>query len=758
MSKNLIERCGLALQVYAQAIAIVAERSGAEYTAPRIHDEERIRLAGRLAMPGTTAPANQGPPALQSLAGHLHGASQHGYYAPQVLDATQASAIMPLLPRPDGLTDSYRKLWQAMQRQLVELPGDAAPDLREAGYLGLLQRYTWAMAAPGGGDTDISLFDYTRVQAALAVCLAEHSTEQSEVALLIGGDVSGVQDWLYTIGSEGAAKSLRGRSVYLQLLSEIIAQWLLDSLELPSCNLLYAGGGNFYILAPLNAAARLDVLQVELTQRLLKMHDGALYVALGHTKLTRAELEQQEIGKAWGRVNAEMSLRKRRRFAELTDNEMAQAIGSPLAGTGKPKDSCRVCRRPICQDEKPAPNEDEERACQLCDSFEDLGNRLPNADFLVVSRLPKTTAAEAVLDWRAGLGQFGYDVQFVWQDRQGRGAWRAPASDLVRIYFWKPEQSTLNAFPGVPDPATSVWLYRPLAQAVPMRDGRVATFDQLETEGVQRWGVLRMDVDKLGAIFQHGVQPASLGRVVGLSGLLRLFFEGYVPQLADGFNANERRRIYLMYAGGDDLFVVGGWSHLPELAWEIRQALRKFAAGNDKLTISAGISLALSERYPIYQAAADAGEAEAMAKREGRNRIAFLGQAVEWERFIAVRKQTLEMSAWFTSTTYRAPRSILTNLATVYAEWHSYRRRELGQLTKQGQKGLYKNHKEIFLGPWQWHLLYGVNRARERMTDNSLRDGIDALVTSVLHGEIRHLGLEIRWVELLTRTRSEDNK
>ncbi len=485
--------------------------------------------------------------------------------------------------------------------------------------------------------------------------------QKSEVALLVGGDVSGVQDWLYTIGSEGAARSLRGRSVYLQLLSEIIAQWLLDSLELPSCNLLYAGGGNFYILAPLSAASLLDALQVELTRRLLKMHDGALYVALGHTTMTSAELEEQKVGGAWGRVNEALSLRKRRRFAELTDEEMVQAIGSPLTGTGKLEDSCRICRRPIRQGEKTSKNEDGERICQLCGSFEALGNRLRNADFLVVSRLSKATAAEAVLDWREGLGQFGYDVQFVWQDRQGRGAWQVPASDLVRIYFWKPELSTLDAFPGVPDPATSVWLYRSLAQAAPIHDGHVATFDQLETEGIQRWGVLRMDVDKLGAIFQQGVQPASLSRVVGLSAMLRLFFEGYVPQLASAFNA-ERPSIYLMYAGGDDLFVVGGWSHLPELAWKIREALREFAAGNDKLTISAGISLALSERYPIYQAAKDAGEAEAMAKNEGRNRIAFLGQAVEWERFIAVRKQTLEMSAWFTPTASRAPRSILTDL------------------------------------------------------------------------------------------------
>ncbi len=757
MSMNLVERCNTALEAYASALNIIARRAGAASQPVNIDDKLLLRQADWLALPARGADSEKTLPALQSLIGHLYGKKSHAYYTPQLLDM-ERSTIIPSPDRPTDLAVQYASVWNSMQRELGAIASDIAPPVREAAVLGILQRYGWSMAAPGATDSDVALYDYTRVQAALAVCLADQSAEASAVGLLIGGDVSGVQDWLYTIGSEGAAKSLRGRSVYLQLLSEIIAQWLLDRLELPSCNLLYAGGGNFYILAPLSAAAQLDLLQVELTQRILKMHDGALYVALGHTVMARSELELQAVGEVWGRINVTMSERKRRRFAELTDDEMVKTIGCALAGTGKLEDSCRICRRPIGPGEKPKLNENQERACQLCSSFEDLGNQLPNADFLVVSRLLMATRAEAVLDWSAGFGQFGYDVQFVWQDRQGCGAWQAPTSELVRIYFWKQEMSTLNAFPGSPAPATSVWLYRPLAQAVPMCGGRVATFDQLESEGIQRWGVLRMDVDKLGTIFQQGVQLASLSRVVGLSGMLRLFFEGYVPQLADEFNHKKQRRIYLMYAGGDDLFVVGGWSYLPDLAWKIHEALRDFAAGNDQITISAGIALALSERYPIYQAARDAGEAEEMAKREGRNRIAFLGQAVEWEQFITVRKQTLEMSTWFTSTTSRVPRGILTNLATIYSEWYTYRRRELGQLAKQGQKRLYQNHTDIFLGPWQWHLLYGINRAKGRMTDNSLRNSIDNLVISVLHGEIKHLGLEIRWVELLTRTRLEGNK
>jgi CRISPR-associated protein Csm1 len=47
-----------------------------------------------------------------------------------------------------------------------------------------------------------------------------------EVALLVGGDITGIQRFIYTISSKGAAKSLRGCSAYLNLLCDAIAEWL----------------------------------------------------------------------------------------------------------------------------------------------------------------------------------------------------------------------------------------------------------------------------------------------------------------------------------------------------------------------------------------------------------------------------------------------------------------------------------------------------------------------------------------------------
>jgi CRISPR-associated protein Csm1 len=73
---------------------------------------------------------------------------------------------------------------------------------------------------------------------------------EEPVALLIGGDLSGIQRFLYAISSEGAAKSLRGRSAYLALLADAAVEFLLRELDLPPTQVVYRSGGHFYLLAP----------------------------------------------------------------------------------------------------------------------------------------------------------------------------------------------------------------------------------------------------------------------------------------------------------------------------------------------------------------------------------------------------------------------------------------------------------------------------------------------------------------------------
>ena len=87
---------------------------------------------------------------------------------------------------------------------------------------------------------DISLYIHSKVTAALAACMYEYFSankikdykkycydqsgnsefRKQDAFLLVSGDFSGIQDFIYTVPSKGALKSLRGRSFYLEIFME----------------------------------------------------------------------------------------------------------------------------------------------------------------------------------------------------------------------------------------------------------------------------------------------------------------------------------------------------------------------------------------------------------------------------------------------------------------------------------------------------------------------------------------------------------
>ena len=100
------------------------------------------------------------------------------------------------------------------------------------------------------------------------------------------------------------------------------------------------------------------------------------------------------------------------------------------------------------------------------------------------------------------------------------------------------------------------------------------------SEGIHRLGVLRMDVDNLGTVFQKGLaQRATISRVSTLSFNLSLFFEGWINAFLK--RENFQNRTYLIYSGGDDLFLVGSWDKIIEAAYEIRKAFGRYTQKQD---------------------------------------------------------------------------------------------------------------------------------------------------------------------------------
>ncbi len=715
----------------------------------------------------------------------------------------------------EAIREAYRSLWRGFSegaRALLKAHenGESLPVYLESMLL-LLQRYAWCVpSAYYRALPDISLYDHSRVAAALAVCLLEkdeaaidrmldalerwpearekdvpppRELEEAEVALLVGGDISGVQDFIYTITARGATSALRGRSFYLQLLTEAVARYILRRLQLPATSLLYQGGGGFYLLTRPSDQGRMREIQGEVSRILLAHHRGNLYLALEAVPLAASDFYAGRIARKWEELRKRLQRAKQHRFAEL--GEGLGALFHPQGHGGNEEHACQVCGQ-----EHPGTKEEEEvRKCPPCRSYEDLGDDLRRACYLWMAEVepsaPEDPLAVSPGGWDEVLAAFGIQAGVV-EDRN-----QVPRVDGPR-WILALEDEAMEGLQ--PDPQTVVGRrllvnvtpilteaeYRELRGKV--KDlpvpGSIKPFSVMECQstGIQRLGVLRMDLDSLGELFSEGLgKNATLSRVAALSFAISLFFEGWVEQRAKQINRMDpkgRERLYSIYSGGDDLFFVGSWDAVVELARGIRADLSRFAAGHPGIHASAGIAL-VGGRYPLYQAAEDAGRAEDRAKgfrreengRELRkNAIGFLGQVLPWDRLgmedCREGMETAHTLAHFLERLTRprgeggmgVPKAllqILIRLQEQYQEAAEKRRQRGDDRNREGQE-------QVYYGPWMWRGYYFLKRMARRYEKENpeVSRAVDDLAER-LHGEdfraIEWIGLAARWAELLGR-------
>jgi len=660
-----------------------------------------------------------------------------------------------IFPTNGEVVANYPDLWTGLNGDLLGRDY-SAPEEFTTVFLAALRKWAWCVpAAAYKHEPDVSLYDHSKMAGALAVCLImldeAHLSElerdpfrHREAALLVGGDVSGIQRFLYTVSSHGAAKSLRGRSAYLQLLSETIARFVLRELGLPPCNLIYSSGGHFYLLAPLTARERLDGLAEEITQRLLDAHGGDLAVVLDAVVLQGIDfhVEEGHLPERWAQLSLELRRRKHQLFRALAAKAHTKIFG-PFH-TGGESERCAVCheewsnRRPLESDPEGI------RECSLCLSFEELSRLIArSSEFLVLSPRPGPPRRE--LKWHTILASFGTEIWFCRAEELTDRA--SPESAIARV-----NETDLSPCEGIP-----LQEFRFLPTITPWGEQGIQDLAEMAatSEGAAYWAALRMDVDDLGEVFRKGLgECASLSRLATLSSMLSLFFEGYLNALCRRLDP-EAQHLYLLYAGGDDLLLIGSWDRVLEAAWAIREDFKAFTCQNPSLTLSGGISLH-HVKYPLYQAAADAKDYLEVAKRfvheDGHRKNAFTlwGEALDWPTLHWLREwkerlvRLLEGIEDEEGKRISLSRGFLHKLASIHALWKAnaeLSRREVSLSAGELQKRIHYHR-------WLWRLVYQLAREDRRFREDLERLQQDLVASD---GKIAHLNALVRWVEFATR-------
>lgn len=598
--------------------------------------------------------------------------------------------------------DAYKKLWQAFKKEVGKATeGKQYTPAHYQTLVALLHKYTSRMPSATPWEKteektipDISLYDHLRTTAAIAACIGrelietevddelkrhiEKKESDRNISALIKGDISGIQDFLYHVLSDGAANQLRGRSLYLQLLTEAIAHWVLRQFGLPVTNLLLASGGHFYILAPYSKATeKLDLIRQTISEKLWTLHRGNISCILAGISIKAHDFKAENFLCKWEAVSKKVQQRKQQKWAEMGSEVMFENLFEPYQNRAV-DDS----------------NESEKDYWK----FGELGKQLRKAEYMIAFEVTDEFTNAEKPTWNKGIKMFGLDIRICEDTDEKPEPEHAKRAIVYRL-------GETNFLTGIDkyqwDGVSETYDFRIFKPVIATRHDtddpdKIADYDYLAeaSEGVKWLGALRMDVDNLGRVFTEKLEKATISRLATLSESICLFFEGYVPQFCREYNDKQKQEqkreiLELIYAGGDDLFLVGGWSALPEIAQKIRSEFHDFVTGNH-VTLSGGIAIE-HKKYPLYQFADRSGSAEDAAKSidGNKNAITFLRKPMKWKEFAEVCEWHEKFLDVLTGQN-QLPRDILTRLSQIYSK------------------------KELDGHRWAWRSLYYFHRLQER--------------------------------------------
>lgn len=560
----------------------------------------------------------------------------------------------------------------------------------------LLLKYTWCVPNPLSMDEpDVSLFDHLQITAALAACLYLYKEQNMDNTIdsntnafqLIAGDVSGIQQYIFKVlNQQGkAAKRLRARSLFVQMLSDIASHKILHALDLSLCNIIMSAGGNFLILAPniIETEKALSDLQHEFDDWTFQNLNGEIFISLSSIRLSGKELKN--FSEAVDSVKSQLNEKKYRPYSSILENNGKWDQGIfllPEIIEGEEK-ICQSCR----QHPAVATGLNEENLCRRCSEDAEIGKRLPRSSYIAF--FSDETHAFKVLNYSFELCNEAKPV------RDGYLNLHLNNTELTQ---------TVRGFKFLP---TYIPAHTDVGGDQSEKQRQPLTFDEIanRSEGDKLLGYLKGDVDNLGLILREGfsTRKSTMARTAMFARVLDTFFSGYLYMKT----ASDFKDMYIVFSGGDDFFVIGPWNKCIDFAQALRKDFSEFCGGNPDLTFSAGIFLAKPHDPISFCSKLADQRLEYSKEQKGKDKVTLFNHTITWDETGIILREVAKITEWFK----QEPPVIQRNLV--------YRLREYGEMAHYSNifgKDVPINTKYLKFVPL---LIYDINRnlAKENQSE-----------------------------------------
>ena len=562
---------------------------------------------------------------------------------------------------------------------------------------------------------DTSLYEHLRLSSMFACAMLENR----EKFVLIRGDISGLQRFISKISYKRALRFLKGRSFFLELLNLASALKICKELDIPPTQILSASAGNFTIIAPLNdKIEKLPEIVRDMNTELLNYD---LYLAVAWIEKKYKEAEDFE--KIIDEIEEKVEEKKLKKYYEIISDY--DKIFETVDGL----ETCEVCKSRVKDVEEIVEGEEEKlKVCERCKKIYELSEKL-----VVIARMVEEAERAGKVKQKIYLGIYengGGDIEiFGIGFKLDIDPNNLKDADYVYV---------VNDVDFLED----VFLENGVGCGfrffnVHVRDTRIDDLAEVST-GAKYIGILKMDGDDMGKVFSEGIRNwwkkrgADAGKITPsryatLSSMLEIFFGYCVHEICrKGYFFTTTKyannpSVYVIFSGGDDLFVLGPWDQIINLAIKIWEEYRIFTGHNPNLTVSASVTIT-RKKFPVYKSYFTTLDRLEQAKSlEGKSAIYIFGQKIKFDRIEEIIK--LKDSLYERIRKDELPRSIIFALLRSISVDPKYRRK--------------------------WKAKYVIARYKERY--GGLDDIDDAIDVAFKSNDFSNLIVTLRWVELLSR-------
>lgn len=534
---------------------------------------------------------------------------------------------------------------------------------------------------------DVSLYDHLHSTAAIATAL--YKTESRNKFVLIQGDFTSIQNFIFSKLGESnkyMGKILRAKSFFVTIATEMIALKICKEMGLTPLSIIMNGGGKFTILAPKTESINeiLDKIKLNVNKEFAKIN----YL---QTKFALTYIEDDFENLAYGKCSEVF-----KKLALKFENDKLRIdagidVFDDYIGSLKNKNICESCGV--------VPQESHGKAlCEYCNKFKEIGEKLSKAKYVEIDINKSIFNGINLSDKVTNNGSIYYAL-----DENENFAVKRISNYLPT--FSKEDKS---------DPR-----YNLVEEKFEnIEAGDVKSFYHIAVEGLikekdgfygrKHLAILKADIDNLGQIFVNGFKEDStdsstISRIVSLSRMTDFFFTTLLKKLIRENYPN----IYTVFAGGDDLFLIGHYTDIINLQSDIMDAFSDFTK-NEDLHLSYAIRLT-STNVPIVQMAEFAEEDLDMAKKGEKDATVIFDIKVKNSEI----KEILKNKAYF--------ENLLSKGVSTQFLYKQYNFIEMNETLKSN-----KISKETLLRNVRWRALfrYMIERIFEKNKDDKLKEDL----------------------------------